>query len=182
MDTTTKKIVWIDLEMTGLDPNKDRILEVACVLTDGDLNIIANFGNLVIHQPDWVLESMNEWCLYTHGKTGLTQGSKNSTMTIKYAERLLVRFLKRNGVEPVSACLAGNSIHTDRCFIRKYMKKLDDFLHYRMIDVSSCGELCKYWNKDVYKMRPRKEFLHRGTSDILESIEELKYYKSFMFK
>ena len=173
------RIVWIDLEMSGLDINKEHILEIACLITDADLNVVAEGPELIIHQSDAVLDGMDDWCKQTHGKTGLTEAVRKSTIDIQSAEYIMLEFVKQH--VPKGACpLAGNSIHVDRMFLDKYMKAFLNHLHYRIIDVSTIKELNSRWypqNKFFAKKN-----VHRALDDIKESIAELKYYKSTLFK
>ncbi|XP_026748989.2 probable oligoribonuclease isoform X1 [Galleria mellonella] len=176
-----KRIVWVDLEMTGLDIDKDHILEIACLVTDGDLNVVATGPNIVVHQPDNILANMNSWCVAQHGESGLTEASRNSKVSIQDAEKKVLEFVRRHA--PEKKCpMGGNSVYMDRLFIRKYMPKLDSYLHYRIIDVSTLKELAKRWYKKEYADLPQKKFRHRSIDDILESIQELKYYKETIFK
>lgn len=174
-------IVWLDMEMTGLEPDRDRIIEVAVILTDAHLNIIAEGPEFVIQQPKHLLDGMDEWNTKHHGESGLTERVKRSTITEKHAEDEILRFLGMYCTER-SAPLAGNSIHQDRRFIAKYMTRLDRFLHYRMIDVSTVKELAKRWYPDIVDRGPRKRNTHRAMDDIRESIEELKYFRRHVFR
>ncbi|XP_011640860.1 probable oligoribonuclease isoform X1 [Pogonomyrmex barbatus] len=173
-------IVWIDMEMTGLEVDKDHILEIACIVTDEKLNIISEELNIVIHQSDIILENMNAWCKENHKKTGLIEKSRSSTITIEEAENIVLNFLKKY-TEKDSCPLAGNTVYMDRLFLYKYMPSVNNYLHYRIIDVSTVKELVKRWNPDVYKSIPRKRLRHRALDDIRESIDELKYYKRHIF-
>lgn len=177
----TSNIVWMDLEMTGLDIQKDRILEVSCLITDKDLNIVAESPTLVIRQPEGVLSSMNEWCIKHHGDSGLTEACRSSQLTTATAENVLLEFLKNN-IPEKSCPLAGNSIYMDRMFLNSYMPKLNDYMHYRIIDVSSIKELCRRWNPRVFSKQPKKRLAHRSLDDIKDTIEELKFYKLNLFK
>ncbi|XP_037051756.1 oligoribonuclease isoform X1 [Bradysia coprophila] len=173
-------LVWMDLEMTGLDYKHDRIMEIACLITDNSMNIIAEGPHLIINQPQSLLDGMNEWCTTTHTQTGLLELCKTSKITEEAAEKELMSFLRQHVKEKASP-LAGNSVYMDRLFLKEYMPKIDDYLHYRIIDVSTCKELCKRWNGSIFAKAPEKKLVHRGMDDIKESIEELKYYKRFMF-
>lgn len=175
------RIVWADLEMTGLEPDTDRIIEFAVLVTDGDLNVVAEGPNLVIHQSDEVLSGMGEWCVKHHGESGLTDRVRASAISEQEAETQILAFLREHCNER-SAPLAGNSIHQDRRFIARYMKALDAFLHYRMIDVSTVKELAQRWYPEPYAKRPSKKGSHRAMDDILESLEELRYYRAAVFK
>lgn len=178
---SSNNIVWIDLEMTGLDVEKDRILEIACIITDSELNITAKGPNIILHEPDSVLESMNEWCKKHHTETGLVEAVKESKITLQQAEKEILDFVKQYC--PAKTCpMAGNSIYMDRLFISKYMPTMNDYLHYRVIDVSTIKELCKRWNDNAYSSSPRKRLVHRALDDILESITELTYYKKSFFR
>ncbi|PBC33377.1 probable oligoribonuclease isoform X1 [Apis cerana] len=173
-------IVWIDTELTGLQIETDTILEIACLITDEDLNIVSEEFNIVINQPDLVLEHMNEWCMNFHTKSGLIQESKYSKITLKDAEEMLLNFLKK--YIPSQTCpLAGNTIYMDRLFLLKYMPLVNDYLHYRIIDVSTIKELVRRWNSNQSECTPKKFLHHRALPDIKESIEELKYYKKNIF-
>ncbi|KAF5296760.1 hypothetical protein FQR65_LT10161 [Abscondita terminalis] len=180
MVENNSRIVWIDMEMTGLDIEKDRIMEVASAVTDSQLNVIAEFPSIILHVPDDILGIMNEWCIKQHKKTGLTELSQKSSTTIEEAENRLFKFVSSHTLEKCSP-LAGNSVYMDRLFLRKFMPKVNSYLHYRIIDVSSIKELCRLWNKDVHRSCPEKNFQHRASEDIKESIAELQYYKSSFF-
>mgnify|MGYP006279491113 CR=1 FL=1 len=171
-------LVWIDLEMSGLDPVNDVILEIATIVTGPDLAVLAEGPNLVIHQPDEILDNMDEWNTRHHGESGLTQRVRESDVSTEIAERKTVQFL-RNYVEPEMAPLCGNSIAQDRRFLYKYMPRLSSFLHYRSVDVSSIKELVMRWYDDLEP--PRKDTNHRALDDIRESIEELKFYREHVF-
>lgn len=170
------KLVWIDLEMSGLDPDEERILEIATVVTDSHLSSIHRGPELIIHQPDELLDDMDEWNTRTHGDSGLTEAVRQSEISTKEAERQTLQFLKDKGVQPGQAPLAGNSICQDRRFLYRYMPDLSDYLHYRNIDVSTLKELVLRWYDDVDV--PTKGASHRAMDDILESIEELKFYRN----
>uniref|UniRef100_A0A1B6KML4 Exonuclease domain-containing protein n=2 Tax=Graphocephala atropunctata TaxID=36148 RepID=A0A1B6KML4_9HEMI len=136
-------IVWVDMEMTGLDPEKDHVLEVACLVTDGQLNILAEGPNLIVHQPPNVLANMNEWSLKQHKQSGLTQSSKNSEISLKEAETTLLDFVRK--WTPYQMCpLGGNTIYMDRMFLKNHMPDFEQHMHYRIIDVSTVKELCRY--------------------------------------
>ncbi|XP_065342978.1 oligoribonuclease, mitochondrial isoform X2 [Cloeon dipterum] len=174
-------LVWIDLEMTGLDLEKDKILEIACLLTDGELNNVKEGPELIIHQTDEILDNMNEWCTNQHGKTGLTESCRKSRVTEAEAEKRVMEFLIENGIQPGQAHLAGNSVYVDRQFLSKFMPEIDKYLHYRIVDVSSVKELCKYWYPEKRLNTPAKEGNHRAMGDIYNSLHELKYYKHNIF-
>lgn len=168
-------LVWIDMEMSGLVPERDRILEVAMILTDSELNTIAEAPVLVIHQPDDVLDSMDTWNKATHGRTGLVDKVRASALTEAAAERRLIEFLTPL-VAKGAAPLCGNTVHQDRRFMARYMPAFDEYLHYRIIDVSTLKELAKRWRPDVLE-GVTKEGKHEALADIYESIEELKHYR-----
>jgi|SRR5579859_3802087 len=173
-------LVWIDCEMTGLDIEKDVILEIAVVITDGQLNVVAQGPSLVINYPDRVLENMNDWCKVQHKKSGLTLDVQLSTTTLPQAEQMILEFITAYCF-PKKAPLCGSTIWVDRLFIRKSMPKIESFLHYRNIDVSSVKELVKRWYTiNLDKELPSKD-LHRALPDIYESINELKFYKERFF-
>jgi oligoribonuclease len=178
--TSQKTLIWIDLEMSGLNFEKDTILEIAVVVTDPQLNIIAQGPDLVIHQPDHVLAGMDQWCTNQHGKTGLTQAVRESTISLEFAQQQVLAFLQEYS-KPKSSPLCGNSIWVDRLFLQKDMSMLSQFFHYKNIDVSSIKELVRYW----YPNNPLTEFKksdgHRAMQDITESIEELKFYRKNFF-
>ncbi|CAD6209861.1 GSCOCG00010850001-RA-CDS [Cotesia congregata] len=174
-------IVWIDMEMTGLDVQNDKILEIACLVTTEDLKIISPDFEMVIHQPDDILSKMDDWCTRTHNLSGLTDKVKNSKYTVKDAEEKLLEFLKTYTIEKTTP-LAGNTVWMDRIFLKKYLPIVDEYLHYRIIDVSTIKELAKRWNSEIFEEAPSKKFHHRGLIDIKESIAELEYYKKSFFK
>ncbi|KAK5649815.1 hypothetical protein RI129_000844 [Pyrocoelia pectoralis] len=174
------RIVWIDMEMTGLDIEKDKIMEIACIVTDGNLDIVAEGPNIILNVPKEILENMDDWCVKQHKKSGLTESSLLSNVTTEDAEKQLFKFIANHVVEKCSP-LAGNSVYMDRLFLRKFMPKVDNYLHYRIIDVSSIKELCRIWNRDIYKNMPTKTLEHRALQDIRESVHELKFYKLNFF-
>ncbi|XP_062555022.1 oligoribonuclease, mitochondrial isoform X2 [Armigeres subalbatus] len=174
-------LVWIDLEMTGLEVEKDRILEIACVVTNKNLDILERGPDIVIHEPEEVLTAMNEWCQVNHAKTGLTQAVRDSKTNLQQAEQMVLDFVKKYC--PEKACpLAGNSVYMDRMFLYRYMPRLNEYLHYRIVDVSTVKEVCKRWNGAVFSHCPPKKLVHRALDDIEESIRELQYYKDYMFQ
>ncbi|XP_070136842.1 probable oligoribonuclease [Drosophila bipectinata] len=174
-------IVWIDMEMTGLDIDKDKVLELSCIITDKDLNVKSEGPSFAINHPQEVYDNMNEWCIKHHYESGLVERCKNSQVNPDQAEELLLSYLKKN--IPERKCpLGGNSVYMDRLFLRKYMPLADEYLHYRIVDVSTLKELAKRWHPEVADAAPKKQFKHRSLDDILESIEELKYYKQRLFK
>ncbi len=180
-DPRGARIVWADLEMTGLDPERERIIEIAMLITDAELNVVAEGPNLVVHQSDELLAAMDEWNTKHHGASGLTERVRESTITEAEAEAQVLAFLEEH-CDARTAPLAGNSIHQDRRFIALYMQSVDAFLHYRMIDVSTIKEVTQRWYPEEYSKRPGKRGNHRAMDDILESIEELRYYREAVFK
>ena len=168
-------LVWIDMEMSGLVPERDRVLEVAMVVTDADLNTVAEAPVYVIHQPDEVLDTMDSWNRSTHGKSGLVDKVRASTFTEAEVEARLVEFLKPI-VPERTAPLCGNTVHQDRRFMVRYLPLFDAYLHYRIIDVSTLKELAKRWRPDVLA-GVTKEGKHEALADIHESIEELRHYR-----
>jgi oligoribonuclease len=180
-DARSARIVWADLEMTGLIPERERIIEIAVLITDGELNVVAEGPNLVVHQTDEQLAGMDDWNTKHHGASGLTARVRESTVTEAEAEAQVLSFLQTH-CDPRTAPLAGNSIHQDRRFIALYMPTVDSYLHYRMIDVSTLKELTQRWFPEAYSKRPAKRGSHRAIDDILESIEELRYYRAAVFR
>jgi oligoribonuclease len=175
-DKTDKTpLVWIDMEMSGLVPERDRILEVAMVVTDSELNAIAEAPVYVLHQSDEVLDAMDSWNKSTHGKSGLVDKVRASTLTEAEVEAKLIEFLKPIVGERI-APLCGNTVHQDRRFMARYMPAFDNYLHYRIVDVSTLKELAKRWRPDVLA-GVSKEGRHEALADIHESIEELKHYR-----
>jgi oligoribonuclease len=168
-------LVWVDMEMSGLDPESNRILEVAVVVTDGQLNIVAHGPVLVVHQTDEHMATMDAWNQGTHGRSGLTEKVKQSTLNEAQAEAELLAFLK-TVVPAGKSPMCGNTIHQDRRFMARYMPALEAYFHYRNLDVSTIKELCRRWRPEVYKGFEKKG-AHTALADILESIEELRYYR-----
>ncbi len=168
-------MVWVDMEMSGLKPETDRILEVAMIVTDAELNTLAVGPVLVIHQPDAVLDAMDSWNKGTHGKSGLIDKVKASTVTEEEASRVLLDFIQ--GYVPAGKSpMCGNTVHQDRRFMARYMPELEAHFHYRNIDVSTIKELCRRWNPAVMKGFVKKG-AHTALADIEESIEELRFYR-----
>jgi len=174
-------LVWIDCEMTGLDLGKDKLIEVAALVTDADLHILGDGVDLVIHADDAALDAMPPVVRDMHAKSGLTEEVRRSTVTMAEAEELVLAYVKEFVPNPRTAPLCGNSIATDRGFLARDMPALDSFLHYRMIDVSSIKELCRRWYPRVYFGQPAKGLAHRALADIKESIRELEYYRRAVF-
>lgn len=175
------RLVWIDCEMTGLDVGKDALIEIAALVTDGDLRVLGEGVDAVIHADDAALDSMPEVVRDMHAKSGLTEAARQSTVSLAEAERLVLAYVRRWVPEARSAPLAGNSIATDRAFLARDMAELDGYLHYRMVDVSSIKELCRRWYPRVYYAQPAKGLAHRALADIIESIRELAYYRRAVF-
>ncbi|CAG0918323.1 unnamed protein product [Notodromas monacha] len=174
-----KRIIWIDLELTGLEQDA-KILEIACLVTDPDLEVLDEGVECIVHQPDDVLNSMNAWCVEHHGKSGLTEACRKSTMSLEQAEQKVLKFVE--ALTPFGKCpIAGSSVHTDREYIRRLMPKFNEHCSYRIIDVSSIKEICRRWYPGIFSRCPTKKLSHRSLDDILESIEELKYYRQNIF-
>jgi oligoribonuclease len=173
-------MVWIDLEMTGLDADNHRIVEIACVVTDAELRPLGDGVQCVIHQPDGMLASMEEVVWRMHERSGLLHAIRESVVGVEVAEQQVLDYVRRYA-RPNSAPLCGNSVGTDRRFVSKYMSRFDAYLHYRNIDVSSLKELCRRWAPEVYTGRPPKTENHRAMSDVFDSIDELRYYRERMF-
>ena len=174
-------LVWIDCEMTGLDLGKDALIEVAALVTGPELDVLGDGIDLVIHADDAALDAMPEVVRDMHAKSGLTDEVRRSTVTMAEAEEAVLAYIKQFVAKPGSAPLCGNSIATDRGFLARDMPALDDFLHYRMIDVSSIKELARRWYPRVYFGQPQKGLAHRALADIRESIRELEYYRRTVF-
>jgi oligoribonuclease len=175
------RIVWIDCEMTGLDLAKDALIEIAVLVTDGDLKVLGEGVDVVIHAADDVLAGMPEVVREMHAKSGLTDAVRASTVDMATAQQMVLDHVREFVPEPRIAPLAGNSIATDRGFIARDMAELDEHLHYRMIDVSSVKELCRRWFPRVFYAKPEKGLAHRALADIEESIRELAYYRDTLF-
>lgn len=180
MGTETDRLVWIDLEMSGLDVAREHILEIATIVTDGQLEILAEGPELVIHQPDALLEAMDDWNRSHHGKSGLIDRVRASTVSEAEAEEATLAFVATH-VGERSAPLAGNSVHQDRVFLARYIPKLEHYLHYRNVDVSTVKELVRRWHPKAFDARPTKKARHRALEDIRESIEELRFYRRAVF-
>ncbi|WP_425545106.1 oligoribonuclease [Dactylosporangium roseum] len=174
-------LVWIDCEMTGLDLGKDALIEVAALVTDPDLNVLGEGVDVVIHADEAQLGGMQEVVREMHSKSGLTEAVRASSVTVPEAEDLIMDYITQHVPDPRTAPLCGNSIATDRGFLARDMPRLDNHLHYRMIDVSSIKELCRRWYPRVYFGQPAKGLAHRALADIRESIRELEYYRRTLF-
>jgi oligoribonuclease len=180
MALNDNRLVWLDMEMTGLDPEKERIIEVAVVVTEPDLTVVAEGPVLVVHQPDAQLDAMDNWNKSTHGKSGLIDKVKASTTTEAQAEDILLAFLSQH-VPAGKSPMCGNTISQDRRFMFRYMPRLEQFFHYRSLDVSTLKELARRWRPDVYKGFEKKS-RHEALADIYDSIDELKYYREHFLK
>lgn len=180
MAVNENRLVWLDMEMTGLDPVKERIIEVAVVVTEADLTVVAEGPVVVIYQPDSLLDAMDSWNRSTHSKSGLIDKVKASTLTETAAEDILLCFLLQHlpaGKSP----LCGNTISQDRRFMYAYMPRLEQFFHYRNLDVSTLKELARRWSPAIYKGFEKKS-KHEALADIYESIDELRYYRDNWLK
>ncbi|MBK4775723.1 oligoribonuclease [Candidatus Pantoea edessiphila] len=179
MMISENNLIWIDLEMTGLDPEKDRIIEIATVITDINLNILAKGPVIAVYQSDKQIQHMNDWNLQVHTNSGLLNRVKESKYKEKDAEELVVEFLKQWVPEKKSP-ICGNSICQDRRFLFKYMNKLEAYFHYRCLDVSTLKELATRWKPEIlYNIK--KTCSHVALNDILDSIAELAYYRKYLF-
>ena len=175
------RMVWIDLEMSGLDVERCRILEIAALVTDGELNVLAEGPDLVVHQPDEVLAAMDDWNTEHHGASGLSAAVRASTLSEAEAEQRVLAFVASH-CAPQSAPLAGNSVWMDRLFLRRYMPRLEAYLHYRLVDVSTVKELVRRWAPQVAARLPAKAEKHRALDDIRESVAELAWYRREVFR
>lgn len=176
MAQDSNNLIWIDLEMTGLFPERDRIIEIAVVITDAQLNVLGESPVLVVHQSDELLGSMDKWNTSTHGKSGLTEKVRASTMDEAEVESRMIEYIQQF-VPAKKSPMCGNSICQDRRFMANYMPKLEDFFHYRNLDVSTLKELAKRWQPKIYDGF-KKANKHEALADIYESIDELKYYRA----
>ncbi|TCK05615.1 oligoribonuclease [Marinobacterium mangrovicola] len=174
-----QRLIWVDLEMTGLIPEKDRIIEMAAIVTDADLNLIAESPVICVHQSDELLDGMDEWCTRQHGQSGLTARVKASEITESQAEQTMLDFLKQHVEKGVSP-MCGNSIGQDRRFLYAYMPELESYFHYRNLDVSTIKELARRWKPEVLD-GVKKKGSHLALDDIRDSIEELRYYREHFF-
>ncbi len=179
--TVQDKLVWIDCEMTGLELRSDKLIEIAALVTDSELNILGEGVDIVIHADDDALAAMPEVVQKMHAHSGLTEEVRAATITVAEAEQQVLDYVKGFVPDPRTAPLCGNSIGTDRGFIVRDMPTLDAHLHYRMIDVSSIKELCRRWYPRIYFGQPEKGLSHRALADITESIRELAYYRRTAF-
>lgn len=175
-----RRLVWLDMEMTGLNPDSDTILELAMVVTDADLNVVAESPSWAVHQPDATLAGMDDWNTKTHGASGLTERVRHSPLDMRAVELAAMEFMQTwlpKGVSP----MCGNSICQDRRFMARYMPELTNWFHYRNLDVSTVKELCKRWRPDL-SAQVNKTGAHTALADIHESIEELRFYRTHFIK
>jgi oligoribonuclease len=175
------QLVWLDLEMTGLDIERHTIVEIACIVTDSELKVLDDGIDIVIHQDADALAQMDDFVRKMHTKSGLLPQIGASDVSLATAQARTLEYVKLHVAGPGIAPLCGNSIGTDRRFLDRYMHDLDTFLHYRSVDVSSLKELCRRWYPAIYQQRPGKSEQHRALDDIRESIEELRFYKEQLF-
>jgi oligoribonuclease len=173
-------LVWIDMEMTGLDPDHDRVIEIAAIVTDAELNILAEGPVFIIHQADEVLDKMDAWNKGTHGRSGLIDKVRASTVTEDEASAQMISFL-RQYVPAGKSPMCGNSICQDRRFMARHMSQLEQFFHYRNVDVSTIKELCRRWKPELINGF-KKHQMHTALADIRESVEELRYYREHFIK
>jgi oligoribonuclease len=176
-----RPLVWMDLEMTGLDPTRDQIVEIATLVTDGDLNIVAEGPDLVIKVSDELLDGMGEVVKNMHAKSGLTDAIRASTISLEEAGAQTLAFIKEHVPSARTAPLCGNSIGTDRRFLVAYLPEIEEYLHYRSVDVSTVKELVDRWYPEIYAKRPDKSGNHRAMGDIVDSVNELRYYRDAAF-
>jgi oligoribonuclease len=174
-------LVWMDLEMTGLDHTSDVIVEIATLVTDDDLNIVAEGPDLVVHQPDDVLARMDPFVVDMHTKSGLLEQIKTSTLSLDAAGAATLEFIREHAPVARTVPLCGNSIGTDRRFLAAYLPEIEEHLHYRSVDVSSLKELIRRWHPDVLTQRGWKQGAHRALDDIRESVAELQLYRTLVF-
>lgn len=179
MTKSNDNLVWIDMEMTGLDPETCVVLEIATIVTDPQLNVLAEGPVIAVHQPDSVLDNMDPWCIETHGKTGLTDRCRASTTSVEAAAQQTIDFLSA-WVDAGKSPLCGNTIGQDRRFMVKYMPTLEEYFHYRNVDVSTIKELVKRWKPEILDGFNKKG-THLALDDIRESIEEMRFYRQHVF-
>lgn len=176
------RLVWLDLEMTGLDVERHRIVEIAVAVTDAQLEPMDDGLDLVVHQPPEAMAEMDDFVRAMHTKSGLLTEIEGSTLTLEAAGLQTLEYLAQFVRTPGTAPMCGNSIGVDRRFLNRYLPNLDNYLHYRSIDVSSLKELCRRWYPEVYRKRPGKAEAHRALADIRESIKELRYYRETILR
>ncbi len=174
-------LAWMDLEMTGLDPTRDVIVEIATLITDDDLEVVAEGPDLVIHQPEAVLATMADIVREMHTRSGLVEAVRASTTSLAEAGTATLSFLREHIPEARAVPLCGNSIGTDRRFLAAYLPEIEEYLHYRSVDVSSVKELLRRWNPKALEAAPPKAQGHRAMDDIRESVAELRYYRQVAF-
>lgn len=179
MAVSSDNLIWIDMEMTGLNPEKERIIEIATIVTDSQLNIIAEGPVLAVHQSDELLNDMDSWNTKQHNSSGLVKRIRESTVTEAEAEAATIEFLKKY-ISPGKSPMCGSSVHQDRRFLTKYMPDLERFFHYRLLDVSTVKELAARWAPKI-SSGFHKDSKHLALSDIRDSIEELKFYREHFF-
>ena len=172
------RLVWVDLEMTGLDVEHDVIVEIACIVTDASLDALDDGVQLVVHADAGTLARMSDFVREMHTKSGLMPEIERSPVDVAAAQAAAFEYVKQHVPAASTAPLCGNSIGTDRRFLARYMTDFDEYLHYRSIDVSSLKELCRRWYPEIYRKRPGKAEHHRALADIRESIEELRFYRA----
>lgn len=176
------RLVWLDLEMTGLDVERHRIVEIAVAVTDARLELLDDGLDLVVHQPTEAMAEMDDFVRKMHTKSGLLTEIEHSTLSLEAAGVQTIEYLAQFVTKPGTAPMCGNSIGVDRRFLNRYLPTLDNYLHYRSIDVSSLKELCRRWYPDAYKGRPGKAESHRALADVRESINELRYYREAILR
>ena len=181
-ETLDQPLVWVDLEMTGLDPDHDRIVEIAVIVTDGALERLEEGPDLVLATPEDSLGGMDAVVVQMHGASGLTEAIRASEITLADAEQQVLDFIRRHVPTSRTAPLAGNSVHADRAFLRRHMPELEAYVHYRNVDVSTVKELARRWYPESLEKAPRKAGDHRALADIRESIEEMRYWRTAIFK
>jgi oligoribonuclease len=179
MKISSNNLIWIDLEMTGLEPKRDRIIEIAVLVTDKNLNKIDDGIEIIIHQNKKIIDKMDQWNTDQHGKSGLTEKVLQSKISVRKAEQMVIDYISQY-VPFKKSPMCGSSVYQDRRFLFRYMQKLEDYFHYRTLDVSTIKILAKKWFPDIAKQW-RKNTEHRALSDINDSVEELKFYREHLF-
>jgi oligoribonuclease len=175
-------LVWLDLEMTGLDPARDTIVEIATLVTDDELELVAEGPDLVVATPPELLGSMDEVVRLMHTRSGLLEAIATATVTLEQAAAETLAFVRQHVPEARKVPLCGNSIGTDRRFLARYMPELENYLHYRCIDVSTIKELARRWYPEIYANAPKKQGAHRALDDVKESVAELRFWRSTIFR